>query len=454
MLLAALLIFPIFIMIVTNMLATPPPPPTTPKLEHTTVPGTAATPIYWINLDKSKDRMAWMSNMFKSLGLVNTHRIAAHDVSSTWSSWQHGTLAFHPHLDRAVMKSNSTNFALHVMGGSGLCSQLTNLLLVQYLYENVYHRHLLVDESSYNGYRRNSSEGVLPGFFTPQMPVLDEIQQRSDFAKRWFPPEVNSAHLFTYSSPFSINSSSPNSIEDAKGDRTPVVVSSVFSHEGHFRAGWKQSLGHDWYSIYHKLIPYACNNFQFNERTQKEINIHLREHNISTSSNSTNLNMVGFHVRRSDKVSSGEADSYTADTYLSKWIDSLDKMDNATLQNFTHCFVASDEYGAVEEFRVALDSQGIPCQLVTLTPSKQNGTDFQQQNKLSYEETLRFLAEISLLVDAKYFVGTMGSNVGRFVTLMRSCPAYFRGERINNATDELTRLKFYNSIGIDSKWFI
>ena len=93
MLLAALLILPIFIIVMTG-LATPQR--TAIKLKHTTVAGTTATPIYWINLDKSKDRMAWMSNMFKSLGLVNTHRIAAHDVSSTRRSWQHGTLVFHP----------------------------------------------------------------------------------------------------------------------------------------------------------------------------------------------------------------------------------------------------------------------------------------------------------------------------------------------------------------------
>ena len=113
MLLVALLIFPIFIMIVTNMLATPPPPPTTPKLEHTTVPGTAATPIYWINLDKSKDRMAWMSNMFKSLGLVNTHRIAAHDVSSTRRSWQDGTLVFHPLIKLVPRTAESIKWKDH-----------------------------------------------------------------------------------------------------------------------------------------------------------------------------------------------------------------------------------------------------------------------------------------------------------------------------------------------------
>ena len=94
MLLAALLIFLSIFIIVMTGLATPQR--TAIKLKHTTVAGTTATPIYWISLDKSKDRMEWMSNMFKSLGLVNTHRIAAHDVSSTRRSWQHGTLVFHP----------------------------------------------------------------------------------------------------------------------------------------------------------------------------------------------------------------------------------------------------------------------------------------------------------------------------------------------------------------------
>jgi hypothetical protein len=354
---------------------------------------------------------------------------------------------------------NNNNFAIHVMGGSGLCSQLVNLLPVQFLYENVYHRNLLVDESFYEGYRRNSSEGVLTGFFTPQMPVLDEIKQRPDFVGKWFPHLVNASHFIfkhvtkdKFDKKNFINTSQPNSIEDAKGNETSFVTSSVFSHDNHFRLDWIRLLGSDWYSIYHKLIPYACENFQFNKRTQNEINSYLREQNITISSK--NQNMVGFHVRRSDKIRYRESAFYKAEVYLSKWIQSLAEKDNTKAQDFTHCFVASDEYGAVKEFRAALDSLGIPCQLLTLTPSTQQGTSPIMQSKLSYNDTLHFLAEMSILINADYFIGTMGSNVGTFVTLMRSCPAYFRGEKINNATKELTKLKFYNSIGIDTMWYI
>eukprot|EP00986_Skeletonema_menzelii_P014906 scaffold10570_cov141-Skeletonema_menzelii.AAC.4 len=355
------------------------------------------------------------------------------------------------------------NVAIHIMGGSGLCSQLMMLLVIQLYYEKGCHRKFMVDESFFGGYRRSSSEGILTGFFTPQMPVLDELKDRSIFAKKWLPVSAQTGDPFiSYGPP--ISSSSPNSIEDATGSETPLVISGVFSHNGHFRRGLQKldktmkktddnlHSQWDWHYLYYSLIPYACNNFQFNQRTQKEIKEHLLEHNISTSP-STNRKMVGFHIRRSDKVVSGESSKYTAQAYVKKWINSLGEMRNTTAQSFTHCFIASDEFVAVEEFRAALDHEKIPCHVITLTPTARNGTSDAKQRKSTYAETLTFLAEMSVLVEAEYFVGTMGSNVGAFVTLMRSCPAYFRGESLEDYKEKLTKNHYYNSFGVDRDWY-
>ena len=354
------------------------------------------------------------------------------------------------------------NVAIHIMGGSGLCSQLMMLLVIQLYYEKGCHRKFMVDESFFGGYRRSSSEGILTGFFTPQMPVLDELKDRSIFAKKWLPVSAQTGDPFiSYGPP--ISSSSPNSIEDATGSETPLVISGVFSHNGHFRRGLQKldkmkktddnlHSQWDWHYLYYSLIPYACNNFQFNQRTQKEIKEHLLEHNISTSP-STNRKMVGFHIRRSDKVVSGESSKYTAQAYVKKWINSLGEMRNTTAQSFTHCFIASDEFVAVEEFRAALDHEKIPCHVITLTPTARNGTSDAKQRKSTYAETLTFLAEMSVLVEAEYFVGTMSSNVGAFVTLMRSCPAYFRGESLEDYKEKLTKNHYYNSFGVDRDWY-
>jgi hypothetical protein len=99
------------------------------------------------------------------------------------------------------------------------------------------------------------------------------------------------------------------------------------------------------------------------------------------------------------------------------------------------------------EFRAALDDHKIPCHVITLTPTDSRGTTYKQQSNSGYNETLAFLAEVSVLVEAEYFVGTM--NVGGFVTLMRSCPAFFRGEKFKDYKEELTKNHFYNSFGVD-----
>jgi len=360
----------------------------------------------------------------------------------------------------------NVNVAIHVMGGSGLCSQLMMLLVSQLYYEKACHRNFMVDESFFGGYRRSSSEGVLTGFFTPQVPVLDEVKDRSIFAKKWLP--VSAQRDPFWALPLEggfrkIATSSPNSIKDAVGSETPLVISGVFSHQGHFRSGWKKlckmqktddmlQTRVDWHYLYYSLIPYACNNFQFNNHTQNEIKAHLLEHNISTSP--SNQKMVAFHIRRSDKVRTRESLKYTAKTYVEKWINSLGEMGDTTAQSFTHCFIASDEFAAVEEFRAVLDDQQIPCHVLTLTPTARRGTSVATQAKLGYAESLTFLAEMSVLVEAEYFVGTMGSNVGAFVTLMRSCPAFFRGEKFKDYKEELTKNHYYNSFGVDTDWYI
>ena len=70
-------------------------------------------PIYWINLDKSKDRFKLMTDMFSSLGLTNTHRVVAHDINSTWRSWFYGTLVFHPLIKLIPHTAESIHWTDH-----------------------------------------------------------------------------------------------------------------------------------------------------------------------------------------------------------------------------------------------------------------------------------------------------------------------------------------------------
>ena len=137
-----LILVSIFIIMTTGLATTQP---TTKKLQHRTT----TTPIYWINLDKSKDRMEWMSNMFNSLDLGNNHRVAAHDVSSTWWSWQIGTLLFHP-LIKLIPRSAKSNqyedhssFKYYYTEAACLLSHLT---AIKQAYDDDENEHALILE--------------------------------------------------------------------------------------------------------------------------------------------------------------------------------------------------------------------------------------------------------------------------------------------------------------------
>ena len=152
---------------------------------------------------------------------------------------------------------------------------------------------------------------------------------------------------------------------------------------------------------------------------------------------------VAFHVRRSDKVATGESKKYKADDYVQKMIEAVGE------KNITNCFVASDDYAAVEEIKDALLERNASCNVSTLADTRRRGTSEYHQMEISYEDTLVFLAEISILINSTYFIGTMNSNIGSFVTLMRSCPAYNKGENLANSTT------MFRSYGVDQdEWVL
>jgi len=344
------------------------------------------------------------------------------------------------------------NVALHVMGGSGLCSQLMNLLGSYLYYEKVLKREFLVDESFYS-YRRDASQGILTGFFSPQMHVLDMVKDRADFANLLSLSTDKEDPFWALSIDGNIAERSPNSNDDLIGSDNPVVVSSLQSHGYNIRQRFYKSFPDSAY-FYRDLIPYACNNLKFNPRTQKEIDAFKEKHAIP-SSFTAEQKTVGFHIRRSDKIINSESLHYGAKTYIQRWIESLGKEGNATAKTFTHCFVASDDYIAVQELREELDRQAIPCAILTMTPLTQFGTSYYAQVRTGYAESLTFLAEMSVLMDTTYFVGTMNSNVGSYVTLMRSCPAFYRGEQMMHLPEALAMNHYYDSYGVDKDyWYL
>ena len=128
---------------------------------------------------------------------------------------------------------------------------------------------------------------------------------------------------------------------------------------------------------------------------------------------------AAFHIRRGDKIIS-ESRAYGTMEYVSKLVNDVATTGASDLRPcIKHCFVATDDYGVVEQLSKDLQTNNIPCQLYTLT-------------KPGYETTRKgddftvFLAQMELLIRSTYFIGTFNSNVGGLVALYRGC---YHGQR-------------------------
>lgn len=111
--------------------------------------------------------------------------------------------------------------------------------------------------------------------------------------------------------------------------------------------------------------------------------------------------LLAIHVRRTDKVIH-EDRAYGVEEYL--------KAARGWNWDFGGVFVATDDPVAVD---AEMKKQDVSYYMLKDRPE---GWD----QRGSTVSTLQFLAEVSCLADADYFVGTAGSNVARMVQVLRS----------------------------------
>lgn len=128
-------------------------------------------------------------------------------------------------------------------------------------------------------------------------------------------------------------------------------------------------------------------------------------------------NYIGIHVRKGDKLAS-EARSVSLRKYIST-IEGLINTNKTSMQ----IFVASDDHSVIGQLR-QLKSMWT---FFSLTYDHQQNTSsghFQNRfNRLTYEqrinETKLFMCELQMLIDAKYVLCGMSSNVCRLVQILR-----------------------------------
>ena len=302
----------------------------------------------------------------------------------------------------------------------------------------------MIDESNYNHLRLNKTHGALKAYFTPDFPLIETVSQYYDL-------ELLRPGGFNYTAERAI--ASRFVAKDCSDRSEPLHVTSTFSlrrklmHYYNIRivkfATWVPTRLTGSVKFYDKMTAFMCPHFQFNAETATEIERHRLEHNISSEYyNGKTATSVAFHVRRGDKIRSklwhsggpqnlkdvfwyllhcikprGESRFFAADAYVKKFLQVVPQ--KTVVQ---YCFVASDDYQVIGEMRQALQKHNVPCVVHSITTPTQKGHN-RPGSTFEGNSHVHFLSELSVMMEATYFVGTFNSNVGLFVATMRGCHA-------------------------------
>jgi hypothetical protein len=222
---------------------------------------------------------------------------------------------------------------------------------------------------------------------------------------------------------------------------------------GHFPYARKVALAH--YRVYehlrsvlfyHRLSCLLCDNIRMSEETKAQVQAILTSASIPdfTSTEEILGPTVSFHIRRGDKTKI-ESRPFLGSEYVNKLKEIIP--DQGKLSSIKHCFVATDDYHAVLELQNALQVASIHCTLHTLTTEGYH-TD------RGKEDTLLFLAEMKMLIDASYFIGTFNSNVGGMAALYRGCDRRKQGEVDEKQVFRMFN-HYYQSYGVDTDgWYL
>mmetsp|Transcript_24282 Transcript_24282/g.35989 ORF Transcript_24282/g.35989 Transcript_24282/m.35989 type:complete len:410 (-) Transcript_24282:155-1384(-) len=319
----------------------------------------------------------------------------------------------------------------------GLCQQLVNMLC-QIIYIRDKGGDFMVDESTY-GYRWNRARGPLSLFFKPALPLITNEKSYSKMGKEFGISDYKSARqVDSYFDGFTTeNTTSPIFITASNGQTRMPCCNPAFQEPKHQLSDNKQAMALYELNLmekaYKRMSDEACKSLQINDWAIKRQIQPLKDEHHIPNFREEGLTTVAFHVRRGDgrlkadaKLYPGEQDdevrAYPGYLYVDKLLD-------ITLDPIDHCFIATDDYAAVEEVTAALNHRNVNCTVHTMmsndNPNKQSVV-VNDGRPLSTATTgpgaAHFLAELSMLMDATYFIGTFAhSHVATYVALQRKC---------------------------------
>ncbi|CAM9400430.1 unnamed protein product, partial [Hapterophycus canaliculatus] len=155
---------------------------------------------------------------------------------------------------------------------------------------------------------------------------------------------------------------------------------------------------------------------------------------------------LGLHIRRGDKVTSGEAAWHPGEEYLDAAVAYLEGDESELgVEDITGIWIASDDSRVVDEIKVLAPSYLPRVDNSTIfwaSGGVEGGPEVERTatrtDKQTYAGFVYALADLQQLTTADVFVGTYSSNLGRLLALLRESI----GQK-NRAT----------AISIDATWF-
>ena len=366
-------------------------------------------------------------------------------------------------------------FELSSGSSHGLGSSMIWILLFQIYFQDVSNgrRLLVLDERKTTSYRTNMTHGAYSGgIFMTSFPVLDSLSIDMNSIDYQWQQQMNVS-----TNPTQYNEQLIDEIKIRQEDTLEFIQGRKMVHEKYNTNNYLNEL-----LLFEKLSFTLCKNIRINPHLlRNDIQSILNASNIpnfdittttttttvvaaanttnrtlsssstiASSSSPSNPITVAFHIRRGDKLKL-ESRAYRGFEYvhtLKKALKVVDgDNDQSILANIQYCFVATDDYNAVVELQQALTNNNIHCTLYTLMSTPDTTTN------RNTDGTIQFLAELKVLVDATYFIGTFNSNVGNLVALYRGCSRRIPKRRDEEITEMDIYRKFqhyYNSYGVDS----
>jgi hypothetical protein len=298
-------------------------------------------------------------------------------------------------------RASHQQWFIYKMADHGLGAVLMNLFYKMLFMEDVYARQVIVDETV-GKYRRNQTMGVLTGYFTPQMPVIDTKRQfaiinpilstDNGITLNKFP-----SMRYNYMHPSNLNND------------TFIFLTGHTEYRKEFWHYYKPILQST--ELYRKLLQQACPHIQFNAQTRQEIEAIKDRHGLPNYADTERSNSVAFHIRRGDKIYT-ESRAFAPEEYVKRFL-SISPAIGET--HFHYCYIATDDEAVVADTTAVLKQYNVSCAIQSMA------NDSLQQKRHGPAATIHFLAELSVLKDATIFVGSMNSNVGMLVSMLRGC---------------------------------